>query len=70
MLIQKLDHLEKLGGVDDLVALDLVVSERIRQFEVEGYTPAHDDEHRREGQLSAAGACHALHVSHMTLVHS
>jgi len=70
LLIQKLEHLEKLGGVSDLMALDLVVSERIRQFEGEGFTPAHDDEQRREGQLSAAGACYALHASRMALVHS
>ena len=69
-LIRKLEHLEKLGGVADLMALDLVVSERIRQFEVEGYTPAHDDANRREGQLSAAGACYALQASRMALVHS
>jgi len=54
----------------DLLALDLVVSERIRQFEVEGFTPAHDDENRKEGQLSAAGACYALHASRMALVHA
>lgn len=69
-LIRKLEHLEHLGGEADLMALDLVVSERIRQFEVEGFTPAHDDENRREGQLSAAGACYALHASRMALVHA
>ena len=69
-LIQKLGHLERLGGEADLKALDLVVSERIRQFEVEGWTPAHDDENRKEGQLSAAGACYALHASRMALVYS
>jgi hypothetical protein len=69
-LTRKLDHLANLGGGADLAAIDLVVSERIRQFEVEGYTPAHDDEHRKGGQLSAAGACYALHASRMALVHS
>ena len=69
-LIQQLEHLERLGGEADLIALDLVVSERIRQFEVEGWTPTHDDENRKEGQLSAAGACYALHASRMALVHS
>lgn len=69
-LVRKLEHLERLGGGADLMALDLVVSERIRQFEVEGFTPAHDDESRREGQLSAAGACYALHASRMALVHT
>jgi hypothetical protein len=69
-LIRKLEHLAGLGGGADLAAIDLVVSERIRQFEIEGYTPVHDDEHRKEGQLSAAGACYALHASRMALVHS
>jgi len=69
-LVRKLEHLEHLGGEADLMALDLVVSERIRQFEVEGFRPAHDDENRKEGQLSAAGACYALHSSRMALVHS
>lgn len=70
LLVQKLERLESLGGEADLLALDLVVSERIRQFEIEGFTPEHDDEHRREGQLSAAGACYALHASRMALVHA
>lgn len=69
-LTRKLEHLAHLGGEADLAALDLVVSERIRQFEIEGFTPAHDDEHRKEGQLSAAGACYALHASRMALVHA
>ena len=69
-LVGKLKQLEQLGGQADLLALDLVVSERIRQFEVEGWTPAHDDENRTEGQLSAAGACYALHASRMALVHA
>ena len=49
-LVRKLEQLERLGGEADLMALDLVVAERIRQFEMEGFTPAHDDERRREGQ--------------------
>lgn len=69
-LLRKLERLEGLGGQADLLALDLVVSERIRQFEVEGFTPDHDDEHRRGGQLSAAAACYALHASRMALVHA
>jgi hypothetical protein len=69
-LLRKLEHLERLGGEADLKALDLVISERIRQFEVEAFTPGHDDESRREGQLSAAGACYALHASRMALVHA
>jgi hypothetical protein len=69
-LTRKLEHLAHLGGEADLMALELVVSERVRQFEIEGFTPAHDDEHRREGQLSAAGACYALQASRMALVHA
>jgi hypothetical protein len=69
-LSRKLQHLESLGGEADLAALELVVAERIRQFEVEGFTPAHDDAKRKEGQLSAAGACYALQASRMALVHA
>lgn len=69
-LTRKLERLRDLGGEADLTGLDLVVSERIRQFEVEGFTAAHDDEQRKEGQLSAAGACYAMHESRMALVHT
>lgn len=69
-LTRKLERLRDLGGEADLAGLDLVVSERIRQFEVEGFTAAHDDEHRKEGQLSAAGACYAMHESRMALVYA
>ena len=40
-------------------ALKLIIKERIRQTMVEGYTPAHDDEHT-EGQLALLAAAYAL----------
>lgn len=50
------------GGPAEIQALQLVLQERLRQIEVEGFTPSHDDLHRREGQLAAAGACYLLAV--------
>jgi hypothetical protein len=41
-----------------MTGVELIAAERHRQIEVEGWTPAHDDEHGR-GQLSCAGACYA-----------
>lgn len=35
-----------------------VLTERRRQTEIEGWTPAHDDEHR-DGSLATAAACYA-----------
>lgn len=37
----------------------LIAEERRRQMAVEGWTPAHDDEHD-EGQMAAAAACYAM----------
>lgn len=59
---QKLALLMTLGGDAEIQALDLVLSERIRQIQLEGFTPERDDEVRKGGQLSAAGACYALAV--------
>lgn len=39
-------------------ALGLVLDERARQIEVEGYTPDHDDRYR-QAELSRAAACYA-----------
>lgn len=39
-------------------ALDDIAAERRRQIEVEGWTPEHDDHHRRH-ELSRAAACYA-----------
>ena len=44
---------------EGLEALELVWAERLRQKEMEGYTPAHDDEHT-EGQLALLAAAYAL----------
>lgn len=43
-------------GINDVSA------ERLRQIDVEGYSPEHDDEHTG-GELAAAGACYAMHAS-------
>lgn len=39
-----------------------VLAERRRQVEEEGYTAAHDDQHR-DGELARAAAAHALHAA-------
>jgi hypothetical protein len=67
---QQLTRLETLGGAAELAALELVLAERIRQVDGEGWTPAHDDLERREGQLAAAGASYALAVHQKALVHA
>ena len=59
----KLDHLVSIAGEGDLVAFELLLDERIRQVEVEGWSPAFDDEHRRRGELAAAAACYGLSVA-------
>ena len=66
----KLQRLETLGGPAELEAIELVLAERIRQVDGEGWTPAHDDSERREGQLAAAGASYALAVAQKALVHA
>jgi len=65
-----LRRLEALGGPAELEAVELVLAERLRQVEGEGWTPAHDDLERREGQLAAAGASYALAVAQKALVHA
>jgi hypothetical protein len=67
-LSEKLRQLQALGGSAELDALELILAERIRQVEGEGWTPAHDDRERREGQLAAAGASYALAVHQKALV--
>jgi hypothetical protein len=67
---QKLVRLERLGGPAELEAIELILGERMRQVEGEGWTPAHDDTERREGQLAAAGASYALAVHQKALVHA
>lgn len=63
----QLARLAELGGQAEIKALHLLLSERLRQIEVEGFTPRHDDIHRREGQLAAAGACYLLAVHHQNI---
>jgi hypothetical protein len=38
--------------------IEEIASERLRQMLVEGWTPAHDDEHA-EGEIARAAACYA-----------
>ena len=66
----KLQRLEVLGGPAELEAFELLLAERIRQVDGEGWTPAHDDRERREGQLAAAGASYALAVAQKAVVHA
>jgi len=67
---EKLLRLEAVGGPAELEAVELILAERIRQVDGEGWTPAHDDLQRREGQLAAAGASYALAVAQKALVHA
>jgi len=66
-ILQKLTRIETLAGSADLQALDLVLTERIRQIEGEGWSPQHDDAERRAGQLAAAGACYLLEVKNQNV---
>lgn len=68
-ILEKLARMEAYGGTAELEAVDLVLAERIRQVEEEGWTPGHDDQERREGQLAAAGASYALAVHQKALTH-
>ena len=45
-------------------AAEAVLAERRRQVEAEGWTPEHDDEHRR-GELTMAASCYAMHTALM-----
>ena len=67
---EKLQWLSALGGPAELEAVEFILAERIRQVDGEGWTPAHDDLERREGQLAAAGASYALAVAQKALVHA
>lgn len=67
---EKLARLEALGGAAELEAMELVLAERIRQVDGEGWTPAHDDLERREGQLAAAAVSYALAVHQKAVVHA
>ena len=41
-------------------SIELIVVERNRQIEVEGYSFRHDQDENGEGQLSIAAACYAV----------
>ena len=51
-----------LDPVDQTRALIDVMNERDRQWNEEGWTPEHDDQHSG-GELAIAGACYALAAS-------
>lgn len=59
----KLAHLLSIAGESDLEAFGLLLDERIRQIEEEGWSPAFDDEQRGRGELSRASACYGLSVA-------
>jgi len=67
---EKLVSLEALCGPQELEAVELVLAERLRQVQAEGFSPSHDDAQRREGQLAAAAASYALAVHQKALVHA
>lgn len=55
-----LNQLASLGGPAEIEAIELLLAERVRQFEQEGWSTTSDDNERREGQLAGAGACYLL----------
>jgi len=61
LLATELRSLRQLSGMTEETssALKDVASERQRQVEAEGWTPAHDDEHS-QGELAAAAVCYAF----------
>lgn len=54
------DHMRECSWLDlaRSKAAEDVLQERVRQVTIEGWTPAHDDEHAR-GELARAAACYA-----------
>jgi len=42
-----------------LTGVDLIMKERMRQVDQEGWDPKHDDEHQ-DGELARAAACYAV----------
>lgn len=66
-IIEMMTRLSEIGGSAEIEAVELLLDERIRQVEVEGWTPAHDDAERRAGQLAAASACYLLEVKNQNV---
>lgn len=53
--------IERVAKQDSMsTGAELIAAERQRQITVEGYTPEHDAEHERDGQLAAAAAAYCL----------
>lgn len=64
---ERLDRLDKWAGrspapATNVTGLADAIAERLRQREVEGWTPDHDDTHSR-GELARAAACYALQAA-------
>jgi hypothetical protein len=51
-----------------LIGIQLITTERLRQIEVEGWTDEHDDEHER-GELASAAVCYASPFQPFVLDH-
>lgn len=54
-------HVQNVGADVGSAAARDVLAERRRQVEGEGWTPGHDDEHRK-GELACAAACYATEL--------
>lgn len=46
-----------------MTGVERIAAERQRHFDVEGWTPEHDDEHSN-GEIAVAGACYAFLVGY------
>lgn len=57
--MRNFDHSENVLSKGWTSAVQDVLAEHQRQFDEEGWTPAHDDKHKI-GDLSAAAGCYAL----------
>lgn len=51
------------------IGIDMIAAERLRQIEVENFTPRHDDQHTR-GELAWAAVCFAAPAQVFALVNS
>jgi hypothetical protein len=57
--IERLRDELKVLSCDMIIGIKLIIQERKRQIEVEGWTFEHDDKHDR-GELAMAAACYAI----------
>lgn len=61
VLAELIEELERLDSVS-VWALYEIARERVRQINMEGWTPQHDDAHQR-GEMAQAAGCYALHAA-------